>query len=57
MAESDFSTSCIIGYGLLLSFAVPLRPWDDGEDLPGPGAVRTYVPGFFDTTGLRIPSP
>ena len=42
----------IIGYGLLLSLRDPATTTGWHGDLPGPGVVRTYVHGFFDTVGF-----
>lgn len=50
MPGSDFSESCIIGFGYFLSFAAP---YDSGRfgDLPGPGRRRACILGFFDAAG------
>ena len=50
--ESDFSMPFIIGYGFLLSSSDPATTAGWHGDLPGPGAVRTYVHGFLDTAGF-----
>ena len=49
MASSDFFIPYIIGYGILLPAAAPVRLPGQNEDLPGPDEGRTNVHGFFDT--------
>ena len=57
IASSDFFIPCIIGYGVLLPAAAPVRLPGQNEDLPGPGEGRTNVHGFSDTVEPGIPSP
>ena len=49
IASSDFFIPCIIGYGILLPAAAPVRLPGQNEDLPGPDEGRTNVHGFSDT--------
>ena len=55
-ASSDFFIPCIIGYGILLPAAAPVRLPGRNEDLPGPSEGRTDVPRFFDTVEPSIAS-
>ena len=57
IASSDFFIPYIIGYGILLPAAAPVRLPGQNEDLPGPDEGRTNVHGFFDTVAPSIPSP
>jgi hypothetical protein len=56
-ASSDFFIPCIIGYGILLPAAAPVRLPGQNEDLPGPDEGHTDVLGFSDTVEPAIPSP
>ena len=56
-ASSDFFIPSIVGFGIILSSAAPVRLPGRNEDLPGPGEGRTDVPGFSDTVEPSIPSP
>ena len=53
--ESDFSMPFIFGYGFLLSSATPPTTAGWHGDLPGPGAARTCVHGFFRHRGIPPP--
>ena len=57
MAPSDFFTPFISGFGYLLSFAAPIRPSGQSEDLPGPGGGLTCVHGVPDAAKLPRTSP
>ena len=55
IASSDFFIPYIIGYGILLPAAAPVRlPGQNEGMVAGPG---TNVHGFFDTVAPSIPSP
>jgi len=54
IAESDFSMPGIIGYGFPF-LCVPATTAGWHGDLPGPGAVRTYVPWVLRHRGIPAP--